>query len=89
MTCVAQSGCWYRPFDIAESMGESMPYTAPDLACYYVELGGKLPQAHRRIFQDSDPIDSFTGVWIDEHFGFSFDVTSELKFQLSPLTTDL
>ena len=75
MHCVANSGCWYIPF-VAEGASALQGGTNPgDKECYYLNKGETMPAAHRTIFHDSDPVDSFTALWVGSNFGFSYDVT--------------
>jgi hypothetical protein len=102
--CVAESGCWYRPFNFGPTPpddrrrladpppnpppdgGAPTPPTPPNEGggddsqkCYYIPLGETIPTAHLDIAHDSDPIDSFTGIWKGSNFGFSYDVTEVIK----------
>jgi len=43
--------------------------------CYYLPKGAQMPQMHRRIIHDSDPVDSYTSLWKGQNFGWSYDVT--------------
>lgn len=54
-----------------------------DKECYWVNKGDTVPSEHRRIFHDSDPVDSFTALWIGVNFGFSYDVEKVTSYGLT------
>ena len=84
MTCVVEGGCWFRPATAGE--GEEGEDDGP--TCYWIDKGEQIPERHRRVVHDSDPIDSFTSLWIGGNFGWSFDVTTvtKLGFHLTSTT---
>jgi hypothetical protein len=88
MTCVAESGCWYRPWNIVADEPSSPPEEGGGPSCFFLPQGEKIPEQHRRVVHDSDPIDSFTSLWKDVNFGWSYDVESVVKIGMS-LKTDV
>ncbi|GMI35762.1 hypothetical protein TrRE_jg13089 [Triparma retinervis] len=67
-----------------ENGDDNVVDASADNACYYLAQGEVIPEEHRRIVHDSDPIDSFTAVWGDtQNFGLSYDVTTVTKAGLT------
>ena len=79
MSCIANSGCWYLPYNVGpSSQGRRQTEgTGGDTVvrhCYYLREGESVPEEHRAIIHDSDPVDSFSALWETQNFGFSYQV---------------
>lgn len=84
MTCVEDSGCWYMPYNIGDAI------SAGGRKCYYIDKGESIPEKHRQVFLDSDPVEDFVALWSEQtNFGFSYDVEVVEKANLKTTTTTI